>query len=262
MTPKSQQWWAERVKTVFPVHDVPHVQDIIYQSGSGSCAFLARLSNDELAWSKALGNPQGDQTLATELICSHIGSKLGVSVVDSFVVDIPQHFQGRSLEDPSHHTIMAGPAYASRHISFGIETDSLVHGGASQDVLAGLCLLWDLLLGGDEQWLYTPFAAEGLVSFDHSLWLTRGEGDWDTEVLQQLADRPWPLESLRTSLAPQAIQLLATRLRTLEAQKILEVLHEVPVEWGVPVEDLATLGWFIYRRRQPVAERLEAMQDA
>lgn len=261
MTPKGQEWWKARVKPT-SLEDVPQVQDIIYQSGSGSCAFLARLSNDELAWIKALGNPQGDQALATELVCSHIGSTLGVSVVDSFVVNIPQHFQGRSLEDPSHHTIMAGPAYASRHIGFSIETDSLAHGGASQDVLAGLCLLWDLLLGGDEQWLYTPFAAEGLVSFDHSLWLTRGEGDWDTEVLQKLADRPWPLESLEASLPHETVQLLASRLRTLEAQEILEVLNEVPVEWDVPGEDLATLGWFIYRRRQPVAERLEAMRHA
>ncbi len=151
----------------------------------------------------------------------------------------------------------AGPAYATRHLGFHIESDSLLAGGAPDDVLAGLCGLWDLFLGDDEQWLYTPFDLKGLVSFDHSLWLTRGEGDWNVEVLEKLVDTPNPFSDVLITLSSGARSKVAHSLRQLQPTTTLEIINSTPVQWYQDPAEPAALGWFIHQRLGGVARRTE-----
>lgn len=259
VTPNEEQWWTDRVTTPPAIRNRPAVTNILYQSQSGSGAFLARLDDGGTAWTKALGNPQGDQALVTEFVCTEVGRLLGASVVDSMIVQLPPEFDGHSLEDAQGHTMRAGPAYASRHLGFTLETDSIAHGGGPDSVIAGLSAMWDLLLGDDEQWLYTPFDEQmrGLISFDHSLWLARGPGDWDSAMLRRVADQPWPLDTSDAPLAAEAVATIVTQLRALRSEDILSLVSAVPVDWKVSTTDLATLGWFIWRRRESVARRVE-----
>lgn len=264
LSPADPEWWSGRIHPSPVPPGTAEISRIRYQSPSGSCAFFAELDDGSAAWIKALGNPQGDQVLVTELVCTGIGRLVGASVVDSLVVHLPARFQNRSFDDPRGHSMRAGPAYASRHLGVTLETDSAESGGAAPDVLAGLAALWDLLLGDDEQWLYAPLdeSLNGLFSFDHSLWLDRGPGDWDTAALRTFVDVPAPLPSLPDSLPAEAIDRAVSRIRGLRAEDVLGVLNAVPVDWDVPTEDLETLGWLIWRRREPVARRLEAKRDA
>lgn len=169
-------------------------------------------------------------------------------------------FRGAASTTLNVTTMVAGPAHASIHLGFSIEPDSVRFGGATPEILAGLYSLWDLLLGADEQWLYAPFSKVGLLSFDHSLWLDRGPGDWNADILSGLVHTPWPIEESGAPTTQQAFNGAAANLRKLMSQQILEVLRCVPVEWNVPIEDLEALGWFIYCRREAVAQRLEVLQ--
>lgn len=183
------EWWDTRVSP-HPLASRPAVKDILHQSTSGAAAFLAELDDDALVWVKALGNPQGDQVLVTEHVCAEVGRLLGARVVDSLIVDLPDAFGGTQFEDPQGYRMRSGPAYATRHITAAVESWAAPSSETSPEVIAGICALWDLFLGRDAQWLYPPQATDP-VSFDHSLWLTRGEGDWDKGLLLDLADAPW-----------------------------------------------------------------------
>lgn len=258
--PDHREWWLENFAPA-PPGARSTVQKIIHQSGSGAAAFLADLDDGSRVWVKALGNPQGDQVLPTEYICSQVGRHLGASVAESLIVELPAQYHRQSFHDPHLHRMVSGPAYATKHLGLHLESDSLLRGGAPDAVLAGLCALWDLFIGGDEQWLYTPFRPNGLVSFDHSLWLTRGEGDWDADVLADLVDLPSPLQDLHRSLSAEAVGAVQASLRSLTPSTTLAILNTVPVEWYEQPRDLATMGWFIHCRLEAVAERLERLRD-
>lgn len=247
------EWWDTQVSPR-PIADRPAVKDILHQSTSGAAAFLAALDDDSLVWVKALGNPQGDQVLVTEHVCAEVGRLLGARVADSPIVDLPEEFDGTTFGDPQGYRMRSGPAYATRHIPAAVESWAALSLESTPEVVAGLCALWDLFLGGDAQWLYPPQNTDP-VSFDHSLWLTRGEGDWDRTLLQDLAQAPWDFPEPTPQLTPQAVQDVAGRLLALSPSAVLEVLNSTPLQW-CERDDLAALGWFIHYRAEDVAGRL------
>lgn len=254
-TPADKSWWAARITPQPLPAETPAVAEILHQTSSGAAAFQARLEDGRTVWVKALGNPQGDQVLTTEWVCSQTGRALGFSVAESLIVHLPEPFHHHPLGDPRGHRMRSGPAYATLHLPHAVEINSLRH-EKNPDTQSGLAALWEIFLGGDEQWLATPHPHPRLVSFDHSLWLTRGEGDWDATLLHRLADHFWAPPGQPASSHQQVLQAL----QAISAEEILAILNQVPLQWKTSNQDLAALGWFTSHRIHRLARRMEAAQ--
>lgn len=108
----------------------------------------------------------------------------------------------------------------------------------------------------DPQWLYETSAADAIWSYDHGLWFTTGEGDWDEAVLRGLVDVIATLPDEPRGLDPARLHSMADGVLDLSPEALLSVMSAVPVEWGTDDRDLAAMAWFLYRRRGPVADRL------
>ncbi|NLS09144.1 hypothetical protein HGQ17_03810 [Nesterenkonia sp. MY13] len=260
-SPHERQWWSGRITQQALPATSPRVTSIVHQSASGSCAFLAEATDGHHYWVKARGNPQGDQTLLTEYVCSKVGQLISAEVVSSRLVQLPEEFDNRNFQDPQGHLMRSGPAYGSLHIRYAWEGYESFREAAPRETLPGLFAMWDLLLGNDEQWLWAPFDQRTVLSFDHSLWLDRGESDWDSHILKRLVDQPWPMDPQPDYLHPESAQPIADNLWHLGSGQILDLLCSVPLEWNVMVEELETLGWFLYRRKDGTARRLEELAD-
>jgi len=121
---------------------------------------------------------------------------------------------------------------------------------------AAMAGLWDLCVGEDPQWLYETGAAYSMWSYDHGLWFTTGEGDWDQSVLQRLVATDSSLAMLPAGASRERLTETAEAIENLSPETLLSVMSAVPVEWGTDDRDLEAMAWFLYARRSPVAERL------
>lgn len=262
-SPAERTWWDGQLQRAAVTHCEEHVVAVLDRTYSGSGVLKVLTSSGEVEWVKAMGNAQGNQALTTERVVSGISDHLELPAVDAHVVLIPDVFQGYSMDTWGQHRVVAGPAHASRHVEGAREGDAMKHrhrdGNAQRQ--AGIYAMWDLFLGQDEQWIYDTSKDYSIWSFDHSLWLTRGEGDWDEELLTRLSGREWQPQVSPTGIDPAALTQYATRLRAIEPTELIDVMNSVPVEWGTTDSDLEALAWFIYSRSSEVADRLEKMSD-
>lgn len=255
-----RSWWSGRL-TRRDAPSRPHVVTILERTESGSGVLSAITSEGEHAWIKGIGNAHDDQALVTERMVCGVSEALGLPVAPSQIVDVPASLAGHPLDKFGTHILRAGPAHASLNIEGAQEIDQLVHRDRDHNASrhAGVFAMWDLFLGQDQQWIYQTGEGYSTWSFDHSLWLARGEGDWHEAMLLDLVDSDWSAQEPSVGIDPEALNLTAARLRELSPSDLLATAASVPIEWGSPDSELEALCWFLYRRSRQVAERLEVM---
>ncbi|MBA8920409.1 hypothetical protein [Nesterenkonia jeotgali] len=263
MSPADRAWWIGRLQRATVTSCEDHVVAVLGRTYSGSGVLKVLSSTGEVEWVKAMGNAQGNQALTTERVVSGISDHLKLPAVDSHIIHIPGAFQGFEMDQWGQYRVVAGPAHASKHVEGAREGDSMKYRDRDSNAQrqAGIFAMWDLFLGQDEQWIYDTSKDYSIWSFDHSLWLTRGEGDWNEELLTRLDSREWQPYVTPAGLDPSALMQYAERLRRIEPAELIQVMNSVPVEWGTTDSDLEALAWFIYRRSSEVADRLEKMSD-
>jgi len=206
-------------------------------------------------WVKVLGNPQGDQILATERIVSAVGTILGAPVRPTALVTIPKALAGYQYGE--WERLQEGVGHGSLHLMASEENDTFIDpkrdgNSARQPRAAGL---WDLCMGEDEQWLYDHESDRAMWSFDHGNWLG-GETGWTGAILAQNIERPWGLSYPERDLSAIAFLETAKKMEELTPKDLLSAVATVPPEWGVADSELETVAWVLYRRRTGVAARL------
>lgn len=232
----------------------------VRRTDSGSGAFLGLASDGHQYWVKAPNNPQGIRTLAAEVIVHGVGSLLGAPVCQTALIDIPE---GMNWRFTPQHRLRGGIGHASRNVENAVVSDeweaysSLDHNRERQ---ASLFALWDLCMGGDPQWLHQVTKDYSIWTFDHGFWLG-GDGDWSLESLRRVGSKPWQYDLDPGVTSARALHSAADAIRALPRESIRDVTRFVPIEWGIPQEDLDELADILFVRAEGVAERLNAAAE-
>lgn len=230
---------------------------------SGAGAFLGLGSDGQQYWVKVPGNGQGDQVLVNEVIVGEIGRLIGAPVRERVLALVPP-----SVTTWSEFPVAASPialvAHASLHVPDAVDDDDLRYVKRDDNARrqAAIAALWDLCLGEDPQWLYETAAAYSIWSYDHGLWFTTGEGDWNESILERLVTVDGSMRSLPRGLDREELGQVAERIAALSVDDLLSVVSAVPVEWGTDDGNLEAMAWFLYHRRAPVATRLRQLAQA
>lgn len=210
-------------------------------------------------WLKALGNPQGDQILATERIVSGAGALIGAPVRPVALVEIPDELAGWRYGEV--HRLSPGIAHGSLLLERAEVIDELAYRTADDNARRQVLLLalWDWCMGEDQQWLFDTASDLSVWSFDHGFWIGGGEGDWTVDSLERTVDFNWQWQESPFGLDATVFHEAANALEALVPDALLRVVGGVPPEWGVSDPELETVAWFLWRRRTAVADRLRVM---
>lgn len=192
---------------------------------SGSGTFLGLASDGNKYWIKAPNNPQGPRTLAAEVIVHGIGNLLGAPVCQAALIDIPDSMDYRFTPQ---HRLRGGIGHASRDISHVVvseEWSTYASRDSNRERQALLLCLWDLCMGGDQQWLHDTTDSYSIWSYDHGFWLG-GEGDWSGESLRNVGISPWlydryPGDLDRGIASAQALRAAARAVLSLDQEAIV-----------------------------------------
>lgn len=211
-TPRDLTWWHGRLAGSRIVEPADTVMTVLFATDSGCSTFRAMTESGDIYWVEAMGNGQDDQTLVTEQVVAGIGTVMGLCVRPECVLRVPENLAGQVLEND--YRLRAGLAHGSAHLEAAEEVGSFEHRHTDHNAQRQVDIygLWDLFLGQDEQWLCDQAGDYSIWSFDHSLWLARGGGDWDEETLIRLVDVPWPAMPSPTGLDQAAFHDVARRM--------------------------------------------------
>lgn len=234
------------------------IRAVLRSYNDGSRASLVLTAAREKYWIKCLGNPQGDLILATERLVSGVGELIGAPVRPTRLLRIPADLAGVQYGPSSF--FRESIAHGSLHVEAAEEAYGFLYPRRDHNAQrrAAIVALWDWCMGDDEQWLYDHGNESSLWSFDHGFWLGGDGGDWDPSLLQRLVSTPWEHPEPLPAAARSEASLIADKIEQITANQIVEVLASVPLEWGLDDHALEVAGWFLYRRRIDVAQRMRA----
>lgn len=224
---------------------------------SGAGAFLGIADDGRQYWIKVPGNAQGSQVIVNEVIVGELGRMLDAPVRERALIAIPAALS-RWGSFPIGAQRVDLVAHGSLHVPGAEDSDDLRYTRRDDNARrqAAMLGLWDLCVGEDPQWLYETTAEYSMWSYDHGLWFTTGEGDWDTDVLENLVNVDGSFSGSVPGLDKTALLSMADRIEALGPEDLLSVVSGVPVEWDTDDRDLEAMAWFLFCRRGPVADRL------
>ena len=227
---------------------------------SGTGAFLGIADDRRQYWVKVPGNPQGDQVLVNEVIVAGVGAIIGAPVRDTVLLRVPANLTAWS-QFPARKSDVPLLAHGSLHLDSAIDDDGLQYtkhddNARRQSRMVGL---WDLCLGDDPQWAYDASASYSVWSYDHGLWFTTIEGDWNEQILVRLLGVDGSYPSPPDGLDVDELVRTAKAIEAISPPDLLAVVSAVPVEWGTSDSDLEAMAWFLYLRRRPVARRIRSL---
>lgn len=227
----------------------------------GSGTFLAADNSNNRWWIKPLNNLQGARVTVTEAIVGAAGRLIGAPVCETRIVVLPEELRGWEFRPGSF--LEPGLAHASRDVRRVFELRTLQHrvDDDNQRRHAGVFALYDWCWGGDDQWLYAQSLKNCLFSHDHGWYLPEVGPTWDEASLMRRVDEPhlpaWPTDGLDQ----EELVNLAHRLRNLTTEQLAFTLGSIPNNWPVTDVELECVGWFLERRSQAVASRLEVLTN-
>lgn len=257
----SLEWWRGRLDG----RDAPAARVTLRAPrqralSSGAGAFLGLADDGHQYWVKVPGNEQGNQVLVNEIIVGELGRVLEAPVRENILLVVPPALT-KWDDFPGPRSDTALIAHGSLHVPGAVDDDDLRYTRRDDNARrqAAMVGLWDLCVGEDPQWLYETTAAYSIWSYDHGLWFTTGEGDWDAGVLARLVDVDGSFSQLPGGLDRGAMVAMADRIDSLLPETLLSVMSSVPVEWGTDDRNLEAMAWFLFRRRSQVATRLRRL---
>lgn len=200
--------------------------------------------------------------LVNEVIVGELGRRLDAPVRERVLVAVPAELTSWS-DFPTVASSEPLIAHGSLHLANAVDADELRHTkrGANAARQAAIVGMWDFCVGEDPQWLYETSDADAIWSYDHGLWFTTGEGDWDECVLRRLVDVTATLADAPRTLDRTRLRSMADSIEDLGPPELLSVVSAVPVEWGTDDRNLEAMAWFLFRRRSAVADRLRRRAD-
>jgi hypothetical protein len=233
---------------------------------------------------KALGNPEGPNTLACELVGTRLAQWLGLSTLDFALVNVDEvdeipfyhssgKFEGQALRGPAFITRemrgetwggkqrqlrkLANPDDISRLVVFDTWTLNCDRYGPNKDPLKKARTNINNVFLSEE-------AAKGMLTLkaiDHTHCFSCG-----APLTTHLADldrirdeRVFGLfPEFRKHLSRSVVRESAARLRRLERTFVASTMQDIPTEWEVKKEVQEAWTNLIFRRATYVADTIEA----
>jgi len=229
--------------------------------GGGASSIPVFDEEEEKRWYlKAPNNPQGAARLvAAEYIVSAAGRLIDAPVCEVRPMTIPDHFEG--IIFPSNLTLAKGIGTASQEVPDTVLNGQLLHRDRDDNRCrhVGVFALFDWCWGDDPQWLNCSTEDEKVYSHDHGYYFPPAGNDWTQAELLAQVDQPHPLGHSADDLDLGEIARMGNALDAVTRADLCAILRSVPQEWGIPVDDLEVLGFFLERRAPAVATRMRAL---
>jgi hypothetical protein len=212
-------------------------------------------------WIKPVNNPQGPRVPINELVVARLGALIEAPLCEVGLIEIPDELAGvKYREDRS---LEAGLASGSMNLDGVVEVKGSLADRDKADNArrhAGIFAVYDWCWGSDEQYLYEQEEKRRTTySHDHGHYFPGGP-NWTADTLAAHVDNAHALPD-PAGLDPRAVRDYAKRLREVARSDIVDVLRGVPPEWAVTTPELETLGWFLERRTETVAARLDGIAE-
>jgi hypothetical protein len=226
----------------------------------GSQPFQVRATNRRLYWLKPVDNPQGPRVPATEQIVARCGHLIKAPVCEVDLVRIPTELAGHRLSTGRQLT------HGIAHGSADLATATFASGNApahrernnNSTRHAYIFALHDWCWGADSQWLHDTIADMMVFSHDHGHFLPGGPG-WTGQIVRAEVENDHSLGAPPDGLNPTALKGAADAIEQVSRADLVGVLSTIPLSWPVTDADLETVGFFLERRRKPVAARLRSI---
>jgi hypothetical protein len=222
------------------------VTRVIEQIRSSTC--VVKVATDEgVGFVKGMGNPQGDESLALELVGSELAALLGLKVPPFAVIDI----EGLEIEMITGSVIRFGPAFISKALP-GSPSDSsgifLKRLANPEDV--ALLVAFDTwvrnidrcppsdYLDPTPKWdnlFFTPRKRKfEMVVFDHTHCFVEGDLSGGLEG-GQFVDDPriyGAFPNFLPMLTEQDLRRACAVIARVDAAVVIEIIGSVPASWG------------------------------
>lgn len=230
-------------------------------AGSASGSFQAIGRDSQTYFVKPPGRPDLAKSLVTEMVVAGVGQMIGAPVCDWALVEITSALL--PFEYQPGYMLQAGVGFATVAVPPAVieERPYLAYRSNDDNAArhAGVFALYDWCWGSDQQWLHRVSDDWRLYSHDHGWYLPPFGPDWTISQLQSTVDEPHELPDDPSGLDDPALAELSSRLRAVTREDLAELLNKVPASWPVSDAELEVLGWYLERRAEPVAIRLEAL---
>lgn len=232
---------------------VMHVREILE---TGSTPLHVISSDGHRYFVKAQHNPHHQSSLLAEVVVHGAAQYLGVPTPEYSFLDLPVNL---AESHTNHHgaPLHPGICFASREIDNVHQKDHLTYltRDNNPDHGPGYVALWEWCMGEDSQFLYRLEDRHSLTAFDYGLWLgMESYLDEDFYLHTPGPEYRWP-ENVRAMSARAFIQR-ADSLTALTQSNVLDIVSQVPVEWGFPDSLLIAIARWLYSRRRMVATSL------
>lgn len=227
------------------------------KSESGSGAFLGLGDDGREYWVKAPNNPQGNYTLAAEVVVHGLGRLLGAPMPETALLQIPDSMR---FEYAPARRLKGGVGHGSQNIQPAIvadEWETYIALDGNRERQAVIFGLWDLCMGGDPQWIHNPAEDYSIWTFDHGFWLGgESSDDWSADSLRSIGTTPWQYDLDPGGLSASALVRTADKIASLTADQVQSIISDVPLEWAIRHEDLDALCDLLIKRAAGVSGRL------
>ncbi len=234
------------------------------QPPAGTKPVLVLADDGQRYWLKAINNPQRPNIPAVEQIVGRCGALIGAPVASVALVTIPEELAGYPLYPGV--ALEAGIAHGSLDVVSAQSIWSLDHveRDDNRSRYSGLIALYDWCWGGDPQWLYQtgtkPNQTETFdyeyYSHDHGEYLLSRE-EWSLDTILPKVDEPHLLPRYPAPSMLLDSSGLAERITAVTHGQLVEVLSAIPSSWPVSDAQLELIGFFLERRRDAVAARVQ-----
>ena len=262
MAPERIEWHGA-LNTRVGAPDPPRITLPLQAStAGGSGTFLASDENGQRWWVKPLNNRQGHRVTVTEAIVGKMGALISAPVCQTSVLYLPPEIAGWEFRPGSF--IEVGNAHGSRAVDKAQEDRNVLYPDRDDNRArnAGAVALWDWCWGGDPQWLYAELEDRRLYSHDHGWYLPDEGPTWTSATLAARVDQPHPTPWPHPDLSVAELRRLADALLAVRRSHLVDILRHIPTDWPVTNEELEAVGWFLERRAEPVAARLNVLADS
>jgi len=223
---------------------------------SGSKPLKVVASNAKEYWVKTPYNPHGQESLLAEAICYATAEFLGVSAPSRDFLIIDETFAQNNVLHNAH-TIYPGTGLASEVVDGVIESRELDFINKDDNAVHGPKFIawWELCEGGDEQFLYRINEDYSVVPYDYGMWL----GIEDDPYVQRMPNLPsgvtrWSGQVTRMSAG--TFRHMAQKVDSMTRTDALQIVAQVPVDWGFTDQELISVAQWLYSRKDEVATSL------
>lgn len=188
--------------------------------------------------------------VAADVIVGKIGRLLSAPVPETRILELTTEMQSLFAE---LNKFQVGSLHASRYYRHYGKKEGIQAASSKRESLAyaRLAVLYGWLGAFDLQLIRTADPQEPTLSVDHGHFFANG-AEWHEEQLSQLPEPKPRAEFISCGADRAGISKAVDAAKLIDDGEIAAILGEVPTPWGLPLDDLVSLGIAISSRRNTI----------